>query len=112
MSTRLHTWSIVSLILVLVALAALAVPLASCGGESKARAYAANVHVTLDATTVEDMMNQMPSDMVPDTTKTPAGYREWSWRFDDGSSMVFSFRAAGGEGSQQGLVLDHVELKD
>jgi len=75
------------------------------GRESEARSYSHKVRVTLDVTTVNDMMSQMPSS-------TPAGYREWTWKFSDGSQMVFSFKPVGGEGSGQGLLLDHVQLKD
>src|SRR3990167_6112726 len=78
------------------------------GRESEARTYAQKVHVTLDVTTVEDMMNQMPSSMTPKMTLTPARYREWTWEFSDGSQMVFSFTPAGGEHSGQGLILHHV----
>jgi len=79
---------------------------------SEARLYAQGVQVQLDVTTVDDMMVQMPTDMTPQMSRTPADYREWVWVFGDGSSMLFSFRAVGGEGSGQGLVLDHIQLND
>lgn len=82
------------------------------GRESEARSYSHKVRVTLDVTTVNDMMSQMPSSMTPKISSTPAGYREWAWKFSDGSQMVFSFKPAGGQGSGQGLLLDHVQLKD
>lgn len=79
---------------------------------SAARIYAQGVTVALDITTVDDMLAQMPAGMTPVIELTPARYRQWIWTFEDGSQMIFSFKPAGGEGSGEGLRLDHIELKD
>jgi hypothetical protein len=95
---------------------------AGCGssGPTAAETYAKGVYVTLDVTTVEDMMDQMaplpastpPPGVTQESELTPARYRVYTWTFPDGSAMVFSFRTKGEEGSGQGLVLDHIELTD
>jgi len=82
------------------------------GVQSQARVYAQGVHVTLDLNTVEDMLGQMTTNMAPEVSRTPAGYREYLWKFLDGSSLLFSFYAAGGERSGQGLVLHHIQIND
>ena len=85
-----------------------------------AETYAKGVQVTLDVTTVEDMVDQMaplpagtpPPGVTHKAELTPARYRVTTWTFPDGSAMVFSFRTKGEEGSGQGLVLDHIEITD
>jgi len=80
--------------------------------ESEARRYAKNVKVWLDVTTETDMWDQMPpAPMMPKIRKF-GKYREFAWVFSDGSQMVFGFVPKGGEGSQQGLILDFVNLID
>ena len=54
----------------------------------------------------------MPRDMMPAIERTPAGYRVFTWKFSDGSQMIFAFVPKGGEGSEQGLILNYVDLKD
>ena len=96
--------------------------IAGCGssGPSEAERYSKGVHVRLSDATVEDMMNAMaplpastpPAGVEMTTDLNASNERVYTWTFGDGSAMVFAFKAEGGEGSQQGLVLNWIDLKD
>ena len=90
------------------------------GSTSEARAYAGTVHVTLDVTTVGDMMDDMAplpaGTPPPGVTQAVSGGvgedRVYTWTFPDGSALVFAFKTKGAEGSGQGLVLNYVDVQN
>lgn len=79
--------------------------------DSQARAYAGTVKVTLDVTTSEDLLIQMPDEIQPDLSRDGEN-RTFTWTFSDGSQIIAVFRPAAGEGSGEGLLLYMVDIKD
>lgn len=83
----------------------------SSPSKSEARKTTDKVKATLDVTTLEEFMSQMPDNVQPNMERDGEN-RIFTWIFSDGSKLIAIFRPKGGEGSQQGLVLYSVDLQD
>jgi hypothetical protein len=79
-------------------------------GSSHARAWVGKVKATVDLTTLEEVMRQMPDNIPPQASRS-GDNRVFTWLFPDGSNLKLTFRARGGEGSGGGLVLYMVEAE-
>lgn len=76
--------------------------------ESEARKISRTVKASLDTTTLEQFMIQMPDILA--TRSISGDKRIFTWTFSDGSKIVATFQPAGGPGT--GLVLHMVDIRD
>jgi hypothetical protein len=76
----------------------------------EARQWASKVKASLDQTTLEQLMVQMPDNIQPQASRS-GDNRVFTWVFSDGSKLAATFHARGGEGSGGGLVLYMVETE-
>lgn len=63
----------------------------------------------LEATSLEQLMNQMQSQ--PRISRSGQN-RIYTWTFEDGSLLEATFRPRGAEGSGEGLVLYRLDVRD
>ena len=69
------------------------------------------MNATLDVTTSEEFLVQMPDDIQADISRDGEN-RTFVWEFTDGSKLTAVFRPISGEESGQGLVLYMVDIED
>ena len=74
---------------------------------TQAREFAPKVKVTLDVTTPEELLRQIP--FRAELSRGRGEDRIYKWRFEDGSAMVAYFRPASGH--QNGLRLHRVDFE-
>ncbi|HEX8549934.1 MAG TPA: hypothetical protein VF681_00125 [Abditibacteriaceae bacterium] len=93
-------------VLLLVALLGLA-GCSSSGADTEASRFSKNVNVSLDVTTLEEMMAQMPNNIQPEMGQSGT-QRTFVWTFGDGSKMLASFEP---KSSGDGLVVSSIDLR-
>jgi hypothetical protein len=76
---------------------------------NEAQSFAKRLRATPNATTFDEVLAQMPRDMVP-AIGLVGRVRTYTWTFSDGSRLIARFSPSGGEGSGQGLVLQGIDL--
>lgn len=86
-------------------------PARQAAQESQARAYTHRVRAELDVTTLDAFEVQMPDGMQPTVSRSGQN-RKFVWTFPDSSRIEATFRPIGGEGSERGLALYMVNVKD
>lgn len=78
--------------------------------DSEARKIARQVKAELDTTTLEQLMVQIPHAPISQTRNGEK--REVTWAYTDGSRIVAIFKPKGIDGSERGLILYSIDIKE